>query len=425
MTILLSIFTLLMTFVTPEQFGASSNGTGDASPALNACIRSGVPIRLKKDGVYTLRSRLERIHGSFFEMDGCGAMLVIDSAYPVAASDIIFGFENDFDRRALFSVKNLIIRSHLGPKFSDPQRRGDTYLFYIGNCDKAEFLNVDVEDYGKYNNLSLIVNAGANMNIRNCRMVSRSRSVQGGALWVMNKYREKLRLVMKNVDIDYDTHDECLCLAIDAAAQIPSMRLRADIASCRFRSATSVDNPGFVILYSHSARIVPDIEAVFRNCSFETKGGFPKRVMAFQSTCSPSVPDNNLSAEFRHCSFVIKPALHSDTGLFWMPQLTPETTPEQYRMRFVNSTVDVSNVCSIIGDKNGETCGTLEFKSCRVNTDGELFVRQYNPGAGRLTVRTIGSEMKCSGKYVTTERLESKRSVFKSETVSEMQHLKR
>lgn len=425
MNLLIGILVLLGAFVTPEQFGVPMEGTGDASPALNACIRSGKPIRLRKGVSYTLFSKLDRIPGCAFELDGNDATLVIDPSYPVNAADQIFCFENDDDRRTLFRVKNLRIRSHLGPKFSDPQRRGDTYLFYVGNCDKAEFLNLDIEDDGMYNNLSLIVNVGANMNVRNCRMVSRSRSAQGGALWVMNKYREDLRLKMKHVEIDYDTHDECLCVAVHAKSQIPSMRLRADIADCRFCGAASVDNPGFVILYSHSSRIVPDIEAVFRNCSFETQGGLPRRVMAFQSTGSPSVRDNSISADFRYCRFVSNPAIYSDTGLFWLPHLTPETSPEQYIIRFFNSTMEASNVCSIIGDKDGVTCGTLEFRSCRVNTDGELFVRHYNPGAGKLKIRTFDSGMRCAGKFVTTETLESRRSSFSSETVTEMQVIKR
>lgn len=418
------LIALLASFVTPEQFGAPADGAGDDAPAFNACIRSGLPMSLKKDKTYILRSRLERISGNSFVLDGNGATLVIDSSYPVLASDCLFAFENDYDSRDVFKVKNLYIKSYLGPKFTDASRRGDTYVFYVGNCAKAEFRNVDFEDFGRYNNLSFIVNAGANMSLRDCRIVSHSRSVQGGALWLMNKYREQLRLSLRNVDIDYDTHDECLCVAVDAASELSDMKLRAKISSCNFRSASSVDNPGFVILYCHSDRIVPDIEAVFRHCSFVTEKGLPKRILAFQSTRSPAVPDNHIAASFNRCSFVNKPAVYSDTGLFWMPHKTPQTRPEQYLMRFVKSSIEASNVCSVIGDKDGETCGTLEFRACDVRTDGELFVRRYNPGAGNLHIRAIASVMQCSGKYVTTETIEARRTSFVSDFVSEMEMTK-
>lgn len=205
---------------------------------------------------------------------------------------------------------------------------------------------------------------------------------------------------------------------------LSAAKLRAKISSCNFRSASSVDNPGFVILYCHSDRIVPDIEAVFRHCSFVTEKGLLKRILAFQSTRSPAVPDNHIAASFNRCRFVNKPAVRSDTGLFWMPHKTPQTRPEQYLMRFVKSSIEASNVCSVIGDKDGETCGTLEFKACDIRTDGELFVRRYNPGAGNLHIRAIASVMQCSGKYVTTETIEARRTSFVSDFVSEMEMTK-
>ena len=95
--------------------------------------------------------------------------------------------------------------------------------------------------------------------------------------------------------------------------------------------------------------------------------------------------------------------------------MVPEDTglsPENVYTSFQNCTFEVKNVCSIIGDKDGETAGLCTFRNCSVNTDGELFVRAYNPGAGNVRIRTRGGTMHFRGNHVTTESLDARRTVF-------------
>ena len=396
-------------YVTPEEFGAKADGISDDAPAFNACIRSGKQIRLQQGRKYLLKSRLCRIAGPSFELKGNGATVIIDRTYPVAEYDQIFGHADYSSRHNSFIISDVSIECRLAQKFPQREKKGDTYIICIGLCDKAEISNVRFEDAGTYNNVTFLVNMGANLVFTDCKVKSHSRSGQGGALWVMNKYLGTMSLDMRRVDIDYDTKDECFCISLDPATELKECRFKATVRDCTFTGPGQVQSSGFFIEHSNTGKAVSHFDVRFLGSTFVSRGKYPHRIVFYQSGAEPR---NEFKTVYKKCRFEYAPKVRSELGLISMVPMHTGRPPQNVYTAFRNCVFEVSNVCSIIGDKDGETAGMCAFRNCSVNTDGELFVRAYNPGAGDVRISTRGGTMHFRGNHVTTESLNARRTVF-------------
>lgn len=396
-------------YVTPEEFGAKADGIHDDAPAFNKCISSGRKIVLANGGRYVLHSRLDRINSKNFELQGNGATLILASDYPLKEYDEIIGFSDYGLSRESFAINNLRIESHFRNKFSDRSRRGDTYIICLGRFKRSEVRNVVFEDFGEYNNVTFLVNMGANLVFSDCKVKSHSHSLQGGALWVMNKYLSSMSLEMQRVDIDYDTKDECFCISLDPATDLRECWFKASVKDCTFTGPGKVQSSGFFIEHTNTSKVVSHFDVRFKGCTFVSKGKYPHRIVFYQSGAEPR---NEFKTVYKRCRFEFAPKVKSEWGLISMVQKDTGLSPENVYTSFQNCTFEVKNVCSIIGDKDGETAGLCTFRNCSVNTDGELFVRAYNPGAGNVRIRTRGGTMHFRGNHVTTESLDARRTVF-------------
>ena len=396
--------------VSPEAFGAKGDGMHDDAPALNACIRSGKTIVLSKGGKYALHSRLVGIENDRFELLGNDATLVLADDYPLKEYDQIFGFADHEVQREGFKMEHVRIECFLGQKFSERSKRGDTYIICLGKCRKAEIKYVDFVDFGEYNNVSFLVNTGANLRFSDCHVTSHSKSLQGGALWVMNKYLRTMSLEMRRVTVDYDTRDECFCIAHSAASGLAECDIKSRIRDCTFTGPGQVQSSGFLIEYAHSDQSVTRFDVQFNACSFISRGLYPHRIIFYQSG---AVPGNDFKTVYKKCRFVFKPQTHSEVGLIAMLPRKLGIDKQHIRTEFKSCSFDISNVCSIIGDKDGETAGTCVFNNCDIITDEALFVRKYNPGAGDITIQTVRGTMKGAGTRITTESIEAKNTRFK------------
>jgi len=343
-------------------------------------------------------------------LDGKGATLCIAQDYPVHEYDAIICFKNDYEPRRRFVLKNLNIECRLGQKFNDRSRLGDTYMIYLGNCDKAVVKNVSFSDYGKCNNVSFLVNAGANLDVVDCNIVSHSGSQQGGGLWLMNKYRDEITLRMNNVYLEYDSRDERVCIAADGKTQLRSSTICADIRNCTFKAGGDTPSSGFFIMYSNSERTETRIRTAFRRCRFVNRDCRQKPVLSCQG--APAVASNSFKAFFKSCSFDYSPSSPSREGLFKFPQKNTGIPRDFASMKFANCYISARRVPTIIGDYDGATVGKFEFHHCTVSTDSALFVRNANPGEGDILISCFDSDFRFGGNYVTTEGLYARRSRF-------------
>jgi len=396
-------------YVTPEEFGAKADGIHDDAPAFNKCIRTGKKIVLAKGRRYMIHGRLDWINSNSFELQGNDATIILASDYPLKEYDQIIGFSDHEILRSFFVINNLRIESHFGRKFSDRSRRGDTYIICLGRCERAEVRNVVFEDFGEYNNVSFLVNTGANLVFSDCKVKSHSHSEQGGALWVMNKYLSTMSLDMRRVDIDYDTKDECFCISLDPATALKECWFKASVRDCTFTGPGQVQSSGFFIEHTNTSNVISHFDVRFKGCTFVSKGKYPHRIVFYQSGTEPR---NEFKTVYKKCCFEYAPKVKSELGLISMVPMYTGLSPQNVYTSFQNCVFNVKNVCSIIGDKDGETAGLCTFRNCSVNTDGELFVRVYNPGAGNVRISTRGGTMHCGGEFITTESMDARRTEF-------------
>lgn len=397
--------------VTPEMFGAVGDGIHDDAPAFSKCIRSGMAISLLEGRRYAFHSRISWIDSNSFELQGNGATIILSKDYPLKEYDQIFGFSDHDVQRNSFIINNLRIECRFAQKFPDKNRPGDTYIICLGRCGRAQVSGVVFEDLGQYNNVSFIVNTGANLVLRDCVIKSHSNSKQGGALWVMNKYLDRMNLKISGVNIDYGTQDECFCISFDPRSSLPGCRIKARVSDCVFSGPGSVQSSGFFIEHSNTDTAESHFDARFTSCTFRSVGTYPHRIVFYQSG---KVPGNSFRTVYKDCDFVFRPRVHSEVGLISMPPKDRGVYKKNIFTEFKGCRFDISNVSSLIGDKDGETTGTCSFTNCSISTDGELFVRRYNPGAGDVDIRTKNGAMTFAGDHITTESLDAKGTVFRS-----------
>ena len=408
-----SVQAQVQNYITPEQYGAKGDGNSDDSPAFSKCLQKGKLVRLSKGKTYVLHTRIAEISYDSLIIDGNNAKLVIAANYPTNQYENIFKFGASVSKPKLLQVTDLSITCLLGRKFVDKQKRGDTYVFTTSKCNYVRMKNVNFACTTEYNNVSFLVSNGGNISMDKCQIVLNTRSVQGGIFWMMNKYKDKVNISLTNCCFEHDTQDETMCFSAFGTVDYPKFSMNVNVDNCTFYSNGNTNSSGFIIAYNHADGVFMDANIQYADCMFSTDGLHKRRIQSYQ--CGGKGGDyGSFKTKFKKCQFDFNLKRRDETGILSLLPASNTIPKDSIYYDFEKCKFNISNISTLIGDKDGDKKGVYKFMKCVFISDASLFNKQYNKGNGRIDVVLKNCKGSLNDETLSSENLYMSNSKFEN-----------
>jgi|GEM_PF-2266336 hypothetical protein len=410
-------------YVTPESFGAKGDGKSDDSPAISKCLRSGKPIRFTSGKNYLLVSALQHSKSDELRIDGNGAKLTVSEKYDIKENGALFYF--GMPRKKNLEVSDLEIDCLLGQKFSDKEKRGDTYIFSVESCEKVKFANVKFKSEKHYNNVTFLRDNGSRfLNIENCRIVINTLSTQGGILWLMNQRDSICSVSIKNSYFEHDAKDECMCFSVYNKYDKKLCKMDVNVEKCEFYSKCESPSSGFILVYSHSQKAYSTINVKYKACSFKTSGAsYSRKIQGYQICTGDSKYDYGIfNTEYEDCKFDFDFKTIKQSGIAGiLYSKGTSMNPESIYYKFNKCEFKLRNTSPLIDDGNQYRKGTYEFNDCKFETDGKLFVKNKRSSDTDVRIKLTNCDIKSNDDVISTEYVIAKKCRFVNKSKNPIQ----
>lgn len=400
-------------FSYPEAYGAIGDGIHDDSPAFSKCIESGRSLRLKEGKTYLLKSKISPINKTSFSIIGNNSSIIIDKTYPTERYDQIFRFSDRSYQKSLV-VKDVSIKCNLEDKFKgDHDAIGDTYIFFVTQCDKVSFTHVQYECTTLYNNTSFLVSWGTkNTIIEDCNVVQNTLSKQGGIFWLMNRSVDKCSVQISRCYFEQDDHDELMCLS---ANKDKDCQINAIITDCTFSSNCKSPSSGFIISYNQAKDVFSDIDITYNNCVFKAIGKNMRRIQTYQCGWDPASDYGIFNAKYNDCTFefnIEEPSGHGILGL--LPLEQNNVKKEHICHSFDKCVFNITGDTPIIADKDGNIKGCFIFNDCDIKSNSKAFQKLYNERGCDIDLIINNSNVLSADEVLATVNLHSSNTKYRN-----------
>lgn len=372
-------------YVFPEVYGAVGDGQHDDTPAFNQCFSQGKGVKLKIGRRYRFISKMQAVPYDKMLLDGNGAEIIIDGAYPSKQWDEIFRFKRDsYNNEA--KIEDVKISCLLPARFDSLHNEGHSYIFMFNYGAGATFDKVRFSCANRDNNVSFIVSYGMSITMNRCHIVTNTHSRQG-ILWLMNRYSEQVDVTLTDSYFEHDAVDECMCFSMSKISKgvIPRCNIRAKVKDCTFYSPGQSRSSGFIIVYNHNTERYCDFNIQYDNCHFKARGQHSRYIQTYQCG-KDSLNYGRFATTFNKCDFDFSFTEALDRGSVSLLRMKNAIPKEDISYTFNRCNFKFHNVGCVIGDRDADRKGMYTFNRCEIKTDGRAFKKKYNQHQGDISV---------------------------------------